>query len=219
MKDNPNIQCACGCGGILKKYDRRGRPRKFLPSHWSKTQPNKWQMVHCENCGKSIERPRWHLRKVKHHFCDFKCAGEWATHNGIRRGANNGHYNTITVPCTGCGESVSKPHSLIMRRNGRVYCPNCVGLIRKGRKGYYEGYPLVFNETLRAKIRKRDKYICQLCQKHQNETGTLHVHHIDYDKDNNDPANLISLCNECHGQTNFGTDKWEAHLTGLMTHK
>ena len=36
----------------------------------------------------------------------------------------------------------------------------------------------------------------------------LHVHHIDYDKINNDPNNLVALCNSCHAKTN-GKNKRE----------
>jgi hypothetical protein len=29
---------------------------------------------------------------------------------------------------------------------------------------------------------------------------TLDVHHLDHDKDNNDPSNLMTLCKNCHSQ-------------------
>lgn len=33
MKDNPIIECACGCGQTRPKYDERGRERKYLENH------------------------------------------------------------------------------------------------------------------------------------------------------------------------------------------
>lgn len=30
---NPTISCACGCGGTLDKFDRSGRPRRFVSGH------------------------------------------------------------------------------------------------------------------------------------------------------------------------------------------
>lgn len=35
LLDEPNrtIQCACGCGIQFKKYDRIGRPRKYISGH------------------------------------------------------------------------------------------------------------------------------------------------------------------------------------------
>jgi len=216
-KENPQIKCACGCGQLLSQYDRRGRERKYLPSHWSRLQPNQRESLPCDQCGKHLQRPQHHIKRVKHHFCNSECAGAWATQNGIRRGASNGHFNTITVLCNGCGQDVSKAESLIKRRNGQVYCPSCVGLVRQGRKGFYVGYPKEFSPSLRTYIRKRDNYICQVCGKAQSDAGTLHVHHIDYDKNNNAQSNLIALCRVCHGETNFGTDKWVAYFQGLIS--
>ena len=48
---------------------------------------------------------------------------------------------------------------------------------------------------LRNSIRERDNHQCQDCD----ATGVrLHVHHIDFGKDNHDPSNLVTLCHPCH---------------------
>lgn len=58
-------------------------------------------------------------------------------------------------------------------------------------------YPPEFNESLKRKIRSRDKHRCQICGKNKSNRE-LCVHHIDYDKNNCQPTNLISLCLACH---------------------
>lgn len=73
-------------------------------------------------------------------------------------------------------------------------------------------YPDGWRDTLKESIRQRDNYICQICGIHQDElkgrTKKLDIHHIDYDKDNLNPNNLISLCRSCHVQTNSNRDYW-----------
>ena len=63
----------------------------------------------------------------------------------------------------------------------------------------FEEYPQEF-EQIREFILERDNYTCQdpNCEgKHKK----LHIHHIDYDKTNNNPENLITLCHSCHAKT------------------
>lgn len=70
-------------------------------------------------------------------------------------------------------------------------------------------YPLGWTEILKESIRKRDNYKCQMCGKSQNEfKRKLAIHHKDYDKNNLDPNNLISLCSSCHGKTNNHNKYW-----------
>lgn len=62
-------------------------------------------------------------------------------------------------------------------------------------------YSLDWGETLKRSIRERDKYICQLCGNLQSSIA-FDVHHIDYNKKNCNPDNLITLCHRCHMKTN-----------------
>lgn len=70
-------------------------------------------------------------------------------------------------------------------------------------------YTPEFNNKLKGFIRKRDNYTCQECGYSENILGyKLSIHHIDYDKTNNNENNLISLCKSCHGQTCFNRADW-----------
>jgi len=68
-------------------------------------------------------------------------------------------------------------------------------------------YPIGWTETLKKSIRERDHYICQICEKLQKDEA-LSVHHIDYDKKNCNPDNLISLCRSCHLKTSHNRKNW-----------
>lgn len=72
----------------------------------------------------------------------------------------------------------------------------------------FEPYTIDWTVTLKRAIRERDKYICDIC----NEYGSF-VHHIDYDKNNCNPNNLITLCNSCHSKTNFNRDYWLTYFS------
>ena len=78
-------------------------------------------------------------------------------------------------------------------------------------------YPENWTETLREAIRQRDNFVCQLCGIHQDELNgrfkILDCHHIDYDKENCDPKNLVSLCRLCHLETNGRREYWKSRLS------
>lgn len=80
-------------------------------------------------------------------------------------------------------------------------CPSWKGGIS------FEQYSIDWTETLRRSIRERDNYSCQLCGKQQGDKSH-HVHHIDYNKKNCNPDNLITLCNKCHTKTNTNREYW-----------
>lgn len=74
-------------------------------------------------------------------------------------------------------------------------------------------YPASFCKELKALIRSRDEYICQHCGKTEKENSRkLNIHHIDYNKNNLKPSNLISLCDSCHSKSNFKCEYWKKIL-------
>lgn len=60
----------------------------------------------------------------------------------------------------------------------------------------------------RKRMKKRDGYKCVLCGKAKADLRfPLSIHHIDYDKQNHDERNLISLCRSCHGRVNGAVEE------------
>jgi 5-methylcytosine-specific restriction endonuclease McrA len=88
-------------------------------------------------------------------------------------------------------------------------CPQFRGVNHPNWKGgtSFEPYSVDWTKTLKVSIRERDKYICQLCFEQQGDIAH-DVHHIDYNKENCNPSNLITLCHKCHMKTNFNRDYW-----------
>ena len=88
----------------------------------------------------------------------------------------------------------------------------------------FEPYGIEFNNKLREKIKQRNNYTCQLCGDRITERrrikinpskNWLVVHHIDYDKRNNNPDNLITLCNFCNISVNTSRDEWTEFFSDL----
>lgn len=84
----------------------------------------------------------------------------------------------------------------------------------------FEPYGVEFNDELKEQIRRRDNYICQECGIIQEKIERkLDVHHIDYNKKNNKPENLICLCPSCHSKTNYNREDWTKYFKKIMNER
>jgi hypothetical protein len=76
----------------------------------------------------------------------------------------------------------------------------------------FEEYGFEWTYVLKESIRIRDKYTCQICG-----VKAKVVHHIDYNKKNCNPNNLITLCKKCHGKTNSKREYWKQYFLSRTT--
>lgn len=76
-------------------------------------------------------------------------------------------------------------------------------------------YAFDFDKKLKKEIKKRDRYRCQNCRKKKR----LCIHHIDYDKMNSNPTNLITLCISCNFKANNKRKYWEEYYTMKISRK
>ena len=90
-----------------------------------------------------------------------------------------------------------------------VYREKVIKTRQGERNGNWKGgitpkcYPKGFNSQLKETIRIRDSRTCQLCGVAESELKyALAVNHIDHNKDNLLPMNLISLCRSCNSKIN-----------------
>lgn len=67
-------------------------------------------------------------------------------------------------------------------------------------------------------IRERDNHICQNPYCYKNDSR-LHIHHIDYDKKNCGPNNLITVCGSCNSRANTDREWHIAWYQTIMNHK
>ncbi len=76
-------------------------------------------------------------------------------------------------------------------------------------------YDITWTRQLRMIIKERDKYTCQNPECHD-PYDVLDVHRIDYDKENCNPNNLITICKKCHGRTQKNRRYWKGYYQAIM---
>lgn len=171
----------------------------------------------CERCGKTFSI---NIAQTTRRFCSKKCRGAWMGEQ--QRGENHPAWNSKEQKCLQCGKTIYVTLKFIERGWGLFCDRKCQSLWQVGencpawRGGKsFEPYPSDFNTRLKSKIKSRDKGLCARC----GEPG-IDVHHIDYDKNNNNPINLILLCKRCHGATNANRKLWQEvfnwHIENIM---
>lgn len=161
--------------------------------------------------GKKIKRnftgknnPNWKDgRTKKQYFCD--CGNKISLDNAI--------YGSKT--CLSCRSLKNWKQGVYNKRNFKnIKNPNYIHGLSKNK------YPNIF-KFIKIIIRKRDNFTCQCCGMKEKKSlkkfgEVLHVHHIDYNKEDCSENNLITTCKICNIKANFNRDYWYAFYTHIM---
>jgi len=72
-----------------------------------------------------------------------------------------------------------------------------------------------YNRDFKDYVKERDGYKCMntLCW---GTSSNLVIHHIDYNKMNCDPENVITLCRSCNPRAERNRKFWQKHYEGIM---
>ena len=144
----------------------------------------------CLICGKEFETVESRIKSGKGKYCSRKCFDK----------SSRSKKTKLKMSLAKKGKRIS-PKTEFKRGDPRL-CgknnPNWNGGTS------FEPYSVDWTKSLRKSIRERDRYTCQVC----GEEPAVYVHHIDYDKKNCNPTNLVTLCASCHGKTNFNRKNW-----------
>lgn len=161
-------ECACGCGGITAWNQRKNRWNRYTTGHYRRDAPYK--------------------------------SADWLRDRYVTE--------QLTVEQIAAESGVSAPviaHFMDLARIARrdaseAHVGRQAGPLNPAWKGGVADWPYSPDwKVLARKIRDRDRWTCQDCGMRRPRWGAaLHVHHVDENKLNNDPANLISLCARCH---------------------
>lgn len=142
-----------------------------------------------------------------------------------------------SVRCNHCNnlgrkfsEETRRKMSITNSNKPSIHKPDCICSFCKAKRGELIGYrnprwlggkrsevyPAKFNKSLKRKISAMDENCCAICNKTEEEnTRKLDIHHIDYNKQNCEDDNLLSLCRSCHVKTNFNREYWKVRCTEI----
>lgn len=160
------------------------------------------------------ESRRWSLEYYENH----------PEHN---KGKNNPMYGKkrpeLTEKFIGEGNPMYGRRGPLNPFYGKHHTQKAKDAVSKANKGRFEGdknpawkgglsfepYLPEFNEELKERIRNKYGRVCYLCVRSEKENKEkLSIHHIDYNKKNNEEENLIPLCRSCNSKVNNDREFW-----------
>jgi len=172
--------------------------------------------------------PKGHNHKISWHNwksgqrCPY-CSGGYVSRESIVDYFSSRGYKVINITDLGwravimyeCGFG----HRHVTRNNSKcnLGCPTCAyikksGLGHPGWKGGISCEPycdIWVDKEYKISILERDNYKCQNPYCSGRFVHKLVLHHIDYNKKNCHPSNLITLCNSCNSRANFNREYWQ----------
>ena len=85
----------------------------------------------------------------------------------------------------------------------------------QGGKSFEEYCEIWLDKDYKYSIKERDGFKCQNpdCL---GKSKYLVVHHINYNKKDCNPKNLIILCRSCHAKSNFNRNYWESFYVNII---
>jgi len=188
----------------------------------------RYKKLYCKDCGKLLAKYACYHKTKRCHSCSTKKQLKNPKNHPMfgRRGEScvlwKGGVSFKKTYCVDCKK--------LLNINAHYYnttrCGSCSAKKRlsnpKNNPNYVHGkhrkpYPSEFSNELKELMRKRDQYICMNCGVPQKEClKKLAVHHIDYDKKNNDTINLIALCNKCNVHANYNRKYWQNYYENIQ---
>lgn len=168
LREIPRPECKCGCGTLTRWLSGKTRWAAYADGHYRQASPHR--------------DPAW----LRQQYVD--------------------HRRTVREIADECGVHVSavlkqmRKHGIPRRDRSESRMGRKVGARNPAWKGGVAQWEYAPDwKAIARQIRERDDWTCQRCGEQRKRWGrSLHVHHIDGNKLNNEATNLIALCAGCH---------------------
>lgn len=148
----------------------------------------------CENCGKEFIARKSFVIQGKGRFCCRKCSSE----DSKKR---------IELSCSLCGKTFERAMSKNRSKTGFVFCSRKCKDEAQRVTSKLETFTLPHYDTGKFYYRRvafrEYEHKCACCG-YKDDNRLLDVHHLDNDRTNCKPENLIILCVRCHAGVTRG---------------
>ena len=160
----------------------------------------------CQYCGKKFKTFLAETKRRNVKYCSQECF-------------NKGRIKGKTKKCPICNKEFYRSSSYIKRGIDKYCSRECYGISERGISNHnwmggvsFNPYPYEFTTKLKKQMKEKDNYTCQKCGGKED----LAIHHINYNKKDNRPENLITLCRSCNGKVNFHREFWKGFFMGKI---
>jgi len=168
--------------------------------------------IFCIICNKKKYVRTLFIRKGQGKFCSLICANKFQKLNPYPGPTKT----KIKIYCRYCGKIMYILPSHVGKKlfcsveHQNLWRSNKVS--GKGNPNWNGGtskkpYCFIWTKDYKETIKERDNHVClnPLCDK---TIKRLNIHHVNFDKENCHPQNLITLCAKCNGKSNFDRNWW-----------
>ena len=207
---------------LLNKYNIKKRTNKEGRNLIDLSGVNSPLFIHgkkskCIDCNKIIS---YKAKRCK--TCENIYRGKLGIYKNINLGSKNGRFREGKPHCVICNKIIWYGCNICwecwLNSRDRENNPNWKGGISN------LPYALDFNSKLKQQIRERDNFTCQNCgmteEEHLLKRNTkLNIHHVDYNKQNCEKDNLITVCHYCNSKANGNRDYWYAFYKYIIDNK
>lgn len=143
--------------------------------------------VKCSLCGRQFDRKKSQVERAKNNYCSENCQ-----HKARKDGT--------VFPCFICRKEIYRSKSAIEKNiSKKFFCSSKCCMLWQNSEFVGEKHPNWKGGkcSYRGILTKKDPIpFCRVCSK--DDKRVLVVHHIDQDRKNNSPENLVWLCHNCH---------------------
>ena len=218
----------CGKDILIQKSQKKRTKNLFCSIKCRNEWHGKKINAVCDYCGKEINREHSKIKKAKNIFCSSECHYKWSSIN--LRGKDNPCYKSVEITCDTCGMKFNREPNRIKNENNNFCSRKCFGIwtsIRQTGQNNcswlggisFEPYcPTWKDKEFKNYILTRDNFKCQNPDCWGTSNG-LARHHINFNKKDCSPDNIITVCSSCNSRANKDREWHESYYNEIMRRK